>query len=62
MDKNLNPHKAAKAAMWLFSERYSNQSGGSMDFWESLTASERRLCRRLVADIEAAKPESPVSV
>jgi len=55
--RNLNPHKAAVAAMWLYGAAYSNQSGGSMDFWDSLSASEKKSCRRLVAEIEKASPE-----
>lgn len=55
--RNLNPHKPARAAMYLWGERYSKQRSGSMDFWDILTESERRLCRDLVADIEKARPE-----
>lgn len=55
--RNLNPHKPAKAAMYLWGERYSKQGGGSMDFWDALSESERRLARDLVADIEKARPE-----
>ncbi len=55
--RNLNPHKSAKAAMWLFGQRYAAQGGGSMDFWDSLSESDKNLCRNLVADIAAAPVE-----
>lgn len=55
--RNLNPHKAAVAAMWLWGETYANQSGGSMDFWDGLSPGAQELCRRMVADIEKARPE-----
>ena len=55
--RDLHPHKAARAAMWLWGQRYSQQRGGSMTFWDRLTDSERDLCRRMVAEIEAAEPE-----
>lgn len=55
--RNLNPHKSAVAAMWLFSIDYAAQSGGSMDFWESLSEHQKNLCRRMVSDIEKAQQE-----
>jgi hypothetical protein len=55
--RNFNPHKAAWAAMYLFGERYSRQNGGSMDFWDTLSESEKRLCRYLVKVIEESPAE-----
>lgn len=55
--RNLNPHKPAVAAMWLWGKRYSGQGGGSMDFWDSLTPSEKRLCRDMVKRINEARSE-----
>jgi hypothetical protein len=55
--RNLNPHKPARAAMWLWGERYSKQGGGSMDFWDKLTNSEKDTCRRMVKDILDAREE-----
>ena len=55
---NLDPHKPARVAMILFNERYAQQCGGSMDFWESLTDSQRDLCRNLVAQIECSREET----
>lgn len=55
--RNLTPHKAARAAMFVFSQRYAQQCGGSMDFWDSLEANEKKLCKDLVQQI--LKPEKP---
>lgn len=57
MKRNLAPHRPARAAMWLFGERYSKQSKGSMDFWDSLSDSDKELCRRLVREVLAADDE-----
>ena len=56
--RNLNPHKAARAAMFLYSRAYAAHGGGSMDFWDKLDVSLRRVCRECVAAIESA-PEEP---
>ena len=56
--RNMNPHKPAVAAMWHWGTRYSDQRGGSMDFWDGLPESDKRLMRELVKAIEAA-PEEP---
>lgn len=39
--RNLDPHDSARAAMWLFGKRYSEQGGGSMDFWDGLSRSDK---------------------
>lgn len=52
--RNLNPHKWAVAAMWIFGKEYSEQGGGSMDFWDSLPASKQRLAKDLVNAINRA--------
>ena len=39
-ERNLNPHKPAVMAMCLLSRHYAAQSGGSMDFWDSLSPGE----------------------
>lgn len=56
--RNLNPHKAAKAAMWLYSKQYAASGGGSMDFWDSLSESAKRKCRDLVSGIEKCPAEN----
>jgi len=55
--RNMNPHRSAKAAMWLYSERYSRLGIGSMNFWDNLTKSEKDTCRRMVAEIERSPVE-----
>lgn len=54
---NLNPHKAAVAAMYIYGAAYAKQGGGSMDFWKSLPPSQQDVCRRLVKAIEKARKE-----
>jgi len=51
---NLNPHAEARLAMVLWSDDYSDQPGGCMDFWDRLEPSEQDLCVRLVDEIFAA--------
>lgn len=55
--RNLNPHKPALVAMWLYGARYAAQMGGSMDFWDKLSDTEKRLCRKLVSEINEAPEE-----
>jgi hypothetical protein len=55
--RNLNPHKAARAAMYLYGKAYSQQAGGSMDFWDLLPEAWKNVCRTLVRDIEEARAE-----
>ncbi len=55
--RDLNPHKPARAAMWLFGAEYARQGGGSMTFWDRLPLHRKNLCRELVSDIEKARPE-----
>ena len=54
MDRNLNPHAEAIMARVLWSVRYVAGGGGQMDFYDSLTAVEKRHCRELVDRILAA--------
>lgn len=55
--RNLNPHKAAIAAMYLWGDEYSLQGGGSMDFWDALGGGRKETCRELVAKILEAPSE-----
>jgi hypothetical protein len=57
--RNLNPHKPAVAARFLWGKEYAAQGGGSMDFWDRLDQSRKRLCRDLVERIKAAPDEVP---
>lgn len=53
-EHNFNPHKEAVIAMWLFGRVYSEKGLGSMDFYNQLTDSEKRLCKRMLDNIEEA--------
>jgi hypothetical protein len=55
--RNLNPHAEARLAMALWSREYAyEQKGGCMDFWDSRTPSQKRLCVDIVNGIfEAAE-------
>lgn len=55
--RNLNPHRSALMAMYLYATRYSAQRGGSMDFWDSLTDGEKQTCRECVGRLLEASPE-----
>ena len=46
--RNLNPTPAARVAMIIWGREYSQQSGGSMDFWDSLPADRKRRCQLVV--------------
>lgn len=54
---NLNPHAEARLAMALWSHEYAHeQRGGSMDFWDTRTPSQKRQCVNIVdAVLKAAK-------
>lgn len=57
--RNLAPHAEARLAMALWSHEYAHeQRGGSMDFWDSRTASQKRLCVDIVDDIVKALAEN----
>lgn len=46
--RNLNPHKAAIVAMYIYHNEYAAQKGGSMDFWDGLTNYEKKVCFELL--------------
>lgn len=56
--RNLDPHKAAVAAMWIWGSEYGAQRGGSMDFWNNLTEGRKRTARELVDRIAKARERS----
>lgn len=56
--RNLNPHAEAIMAMLIWGKRYSEQRGGSMDFWDSLSPCEHGFCRDQVDKIVRAKRAS----
>lgn len=55
--RDLNPHKAARFAMWKWSDAYARSGLGSMGFWDSLNDHQQDICRRAVAEICASHDE-----
>lgn len=56
---NLNPHKEARMAMWLYGLLYSKTGLGSMEFYEKyLNDSNRKTCERAVKDILEAREKN----
>ena len=54
--RNLNPHAEARVAMAIWSYEYAfKQSGGSMDFWDSLSPGQKRQCVDFVDKILASR-------
>ena len=56
--RNLDPHRPARCAMWLYNDQYRKQKGGSMDFWDKLSSSEKNNCRSMAEQISCTRPES----
>lgn len=56
--QNLNPHKFAVAAMWIFRNEYSQHGGGSMDFWQQLPDRYKEMIFTMVRQIEQAPGDS----
>lgn len=52
--RNLNPHAEAVYAMGFWGETYAAQGGGSMDFWDKLSPSQKRFCTEQVKKIKSA--------
>jgi hypothetical protein len=46
--------------MVLWNREYASQTGGSMDFWDKLTPSQKDICREVVVAIEHAASEAEV--
>ena len=56
--RNLSPHAEARLAMALWSFEYAHeQKGGSMDFWDGLSAARKRLCIDVVSEILKANEQ-----
>ena len=55
--RDLDPHKPARAAMWIFGDRYAKSGLGSMGFWDSLHESEKNIARECVTTIEMSRDE-----
>lgn len=58
--RNLNPHKAARLAMLVWHDEYAAQGGGSMDFYDSLTAFQKRQLLTWLKDIDDS-PKAPAA-
>jgi hypothetical protein len=56
--RNLHPHAEARLAMALWSDEYAAQNGGSMDFWDGLSLSRKRLCRSILDAVTLAKSDA----
>jgi len=56
--RNLDPHRPARCAMWLYADRYTSQKGGSMDFWDKLSERDKATCRRMAEQIATTRPET----
>lgn len=58
-ERNLRPHAEARLAMALWGHEYAHeQRGGCMDFWDSRTASQQRLCVDIVDGVLKALEEN----
>ncbi len=62
MNRDLNPHKAARIAMLLWSREYAYSGKGSMSFWDSLKESRKLICREEAAKIVEAPDERGAGV
>lgn len=56
--RNLNPHAEARLATLLWGLEYSRKGCGSMDFWDYLDSSRKRLCSEQVKIIKETETES----
>lgn len=52
--RNLNPTPEARFAMFHWHKEYASQHGGSMDFYDALSADDKRYCAIAVREITAA--------
>ncbi len=50
--KDMNAHREARLAAWMFSERYGEQRGGLDTFWHNLPESDKGMIRRCLDEIE----------
>ena len=53
--RNLNPHAEARLAMLIWGKEYSRKGCGSMDFWDYLDESRKKLCVEQVRLIKDSK-------
>ena len=55
--RNLHPHREARLAMLVWHNEYAAQGGGSMDFYDALTESQKRNLREWCDELEG-KPRA----
>ncbi len=46
--RNLNPTMEARVATIIYGRAYSEQGGGSMDFWDKLDPHNKKICQLVV--------------
>lgn len=49
--RNLNPTPAARVAMIIWGDEYAAAGGGSMDFWDGLSAERKKRCELVVEEL-----------
>ena len=54
--RNMNAHAAARVAACIWCDEYAKQHGGLMDFWDTLSISRKRQCKREAQAIRDARP------
>ena len=59
--RNLNPTQEAKVAMIIWGKEYSEQMGGSMDFWDGLSADRKRICELVVKALTKTDKQEDLS-
>lgn len=58
-DRNIHPHAEAHLAMAMWGHEYAHeQKGGSMDFWDHIGASRRRIVVQCLDDILKSMAEN----
>lgn len=53
-ERNANPTPEALLAMHMWGQEYSEQKGGSMDFWDKLSNHRKNICKRGIKRISEA--------
>lgn len=52
--RNLNPTAPAIVAMYKWTDRYAEQNGGTMDFWDTLSEREHKFCIECAEKVQGA--------
>jgi len=56
--RDLDPHKPARMAMWIWGADYAARGLGSMGYWDQLREFEKDMCRRAIKEIMES-PDEP---